>query len=412
MHSELPIADNHTKERHQVILPEKAINIVSMDLIASLGLGCETVWSSLLEGNCGLKPIPWMQTNDKQDAFYGGEIPQSVWEELATLIPEAGKNRSRDLAVAVGQSTLKQGRAWLDGTDPREIGLVLSSIKGDMNHFEDFRQDVPSPWHYDLFGFANDVAKSLGIGGPVLGVSNACASGLVAMSLAARLIQSGEARLVLAMGVENLTRFMIEGFQSIRSLSTGPCRPFDKTRDGMSIGSGAGSVLLASADHRPESALATINGWSCTNDATHITAPAKGGAGLQAAIRQALAMAGLQPSDIGYINAHGTGTVFNDEMEAQAYYKVFGPNVPITASLKGYLGHTLGAAGVIEAILSVMVLNNKLTPASLGLSELGVGQPMRIPTENTAIPDLRYVLSSKVGFGGINAVMVLGEPVS
>ena len=207
-------------------------------------------------------------------------------------------------------------------------------------------------------------------------------------------------------------RFVVKGFQSLRSLSTGPCRPFDKSRDGLSLGSGAGAVLLASADNQPANALASISGWSCTNDATHITAPAKGGAGLQSAVRQALAMAGLQPSDIGYINAHGTGTVFNDEMEAQAYYQVFSPNLPVTASLKGYIGHTLGAAGVIEAILSVMVLNKKLTPASLGFSELGVGQPLRIPMENTPIPDLRYVLSSKVGFGGINAVMVLGEPVS
>ena len=383
-----------------------------MDLITSLGAGCETVWSKLLDGTCGLKPIDWQQSNGKQNTVHGGQVPQDVWQELASTIPGAGQGQSRDLAVAVGQGALKYGQAWLDGMEPGNIGLVLSSIKGDMNHFEDFRQDIPNPWHYDLFAFANEVAQTLGVGGPVLAVSNACASGLVAISQGARLIQSGEAKLVLVIGVENLTRFIIEGFLSIRSLSSGPCRPFDKTRDGLSLGSGAGAVLLARADDQSRKVLAGINGWNCTNDATHITAPAKGGAGLQAAVRQALAMAGLEPGDIGYINAHGTGTIFNDEMEAQAYYKVFGPKVPITASLKGYLGHTLGAAGVIETILSVMVLDSKLTPASLGFSELGVGQPMRIPTENTSIPDMRHVLTSKVGFGGINAVMILGEPVA
>lgn len=392
-----------------VYLQRNKINVVAMDAVASLGLGCDTIWSNLLDGKCGLKPIPWMPTNEKQEAFYGGDIPQSVWDELASLSPGDGNAKSRDLAVAVGRSALHQGKAWLEEVEPDQIGLVLSSIKGDMNHFEDLRKDIPSPWHYDLFGFANDVAKSLGIAGPVLGVSNACASGLVAISHGARLIRSGEARLVLALGVENLTRFMVEGFQSIRSLSTGPCRPFDKSRDGMSIGSGAGAMLLAGADQKSAKALASINGWSCTNDATHITAPAKGGAGLQAAIHQALTMAALKSPDIGYINAHGTGTVFNDEMEAQAYHQIFGPEVPLAVSLKGYLGHTLGAAGVIEAIMSIMVLIKRQTPASLGFSELGVGQPLRIPTENTAIPDLRYVLSSKVGFGGINAVMIFGE---
>lgn len=399
-------------KRHRVFLPKNNINIVAMDVVASLGMGCEEVWSNLLDGKCGLKPIPWMSNNEKQEVFYGGEIPQDVWDALASHFPGDGNSKCRELAVAVGLNTLEQGRSWLEEVESNQIGLVLSSIKGDMNHFEAFRMDIPSPWHYDLFALANDVAQTLGIGGPVLAISNACASGLVAMSQGARLIQSGEAKLVLVVGVDNLTRFIVEGFQSLRSLSTGPCRPFDKSRDGLSLGAAAGAVLLAGADHQPENALANIKGWSCTNDATHITAPAKGGAGLQAAILQALAMADLKPSDIGYINAHGTGTVFNDEMEAQAYYRVFGPDVPITASLKGFLGHTLGAAGVIEAVLSVMVLRNKITPASLGLSEIGVGQPLAIPTENTPIPDLRYVLSSKVGFGGINAVMLLGEPGS
>jgi 3-oxoacyl-(acyl-carrier-protein) synthase len=391
-------------------LQRDRIHIVAMDAIASLGLGCDALWSNLLDGKCGLKPLPWMPINDKQGAFYGGEIPQSVWDELASHFSGDGNSKCRDLAVAVGWNALYQGRPWLEEVESNQIGLVLSSIKGDMNHFEAFRKDIPSPWHYDLFGLANDVAKTLGIGGPVLAVSNACASGLVATSQGARLIQSGDARLVLVIGVENLSRFIVDGFMSLRSLSTGPCRPFDQTRDGLSLGSGAGALLLASGEGQPTSALASIKGWSCTNDATHITAPAMGGAGLQAAIRQALTMADLEPSDIGYINAHGTGTVFNDEMEAQAYYGVFGPDVPLTVSLKGYLGHTLGAAGVLEAILSVMVLNDKQTPASLGFSELGVGQPLRIPTENTPISDLRFVLSSKVGFGGINAVMVFGEP--
>ena len=393
-------------------MQNKQVNIMAMDLLASLGLGCDAVWSNLLDGKCGLKPLPWMDDPDTPDGVYGGEIPRSVWDALASLLPGDGKTRTCDLAVAVGQSALQKGQVWLDGVEPGEIGLVLSSIKGDMDHFEDFRHGIPSPWHYDLFGFANDVAQTLGIDGPVLAVSNACASGLVAISQGARMIQSSEAKLVLVIGVDNLTRFVVEGFQSLRSLSTGPCRPFDKTRDGLSLGSGAGAVLLADAGDQPAKALASIKGWSCTNDATHITAPAKGGAGLQSAVCQALAMADLQPSDISYINAHGTGTVFNDEMEAQAYYQVFSPNLPITASLKGYIGHTLGAAGVIEAILSVMALNEKLTPASQGFSELGVGRPLRIPTENTPIPDLRYVLSSKVGFGGINAVMIFGEPAS
>ena len=381
-----------------------------MDLITSLGAGRREVWSNLLEGRSGLTPLERPLTSARDESVWCGEIPQATWDELVSIIPGAGRARSRDLAVAVGRMALEQGQAWLAGAEPHEIGMVLSSAKGDMEHLELLRQRVPNPRHFDLFALAQDVARELGFKGPLSAVSNACASGLVAISQGARLIQSGEAKFVLVIGVETLTRFVVEGFLALRAVSSGPCKPFDKSRDGLSLGAGAGAVLLTDKDRQPRQALADINGWGCTNDATHITAPAKGGAGLQAAIRRALAMARLQPQDIGYINAHGTGTVFNDEMEAQAYYRVFGADSPRVVSFKGYMGHTLGAAGVIEAILSVMVLRSEMSPASLGFRELGVGQPLCILTENTDLPNLRHILTTKIGFGGVNAVMVLGKP--
>ncbi len=253
---------------------------------------------------------------------------------------------------------------------------------------------------------ASDLGDELRMDGPVLAVSNACASGLVAIMEARRILEQGRCARVLVVGVDILSEFVLSGFSCLKALGRGPCRPFDTRRDGLSLGEGAGAILLT-RDPGP-GALAVIRGWAATNDATHITAPSRTAAGLTSALAHCLEESGLEAGDIDYINAHGTGTVFNDEMEALAIHSTFGPDAPVS-SMKGYIGHTLGAAGVIETCLCVMALRDRIIPASMGLRDLGVSSAIRLPVRHLQAPRMKRLVSIKCGFGGMNAAIILSE---
>jgi len=270
--------------------------------------------------------------------------------------------------------------------------------------------DAPANPRYNPYSLACDVARALGIGGPVLAVSNACASGLIAMVEAARILERGEADAVLVVGVDVLTDFVLSGFSAFRALSPQPCRPYDADRDGLSLGEGAGALCLAREPAEGEHALAELAGWGISNDANHITAPSRTGDGLRNAVGSALVRAGMECYDVHYVNGHGTGTVYNDAMEARALCDALaGCPVPVS-SMKGYFGHTLGAAGVIEAAICLTALRERTVPASLGLSTPGVGRPLRVARSPLALGEMENVLSVKSGFGGVNAAVILSRP--
>jgi 3-oxoacyl-[acyl-carrier-protein] synthase-1 len=257
---------------------------------------------------------------------------------------------------------------------------------------------------------ARDLAGALGLAGPTIAVSNACASGLVAIIHAARMVRQKRVRAMLVVGADTLSDFVLGGFSSLRALSSGPCRPYDKDRSGLSLGEGAGALLIAEADAVDAPPAALMRGWNISNDANHITGPSRTGEGLKKALRAALEMSGLPPDAIDYVNGHGTGTLYNDEMEAQAFHAVFGDaGAPVT-SMKGYFGHTLGAAGVIETALCAMVLRDKTVPASLGFRTPGVGAPIRILDAAKSFEPMRALVTVKSGFGGVNAALVMTGP--
>jgi 3-oxoacyl-[acyl-carrier-protein] synthase-1 len=213
---------------------------------------------------------------------------------------------------------------------------------------------------------------------------------------------------MIVVGVDVLADFILSGFSSLKSLSRRPCRPYDKERDGLSLGEGAGAVILA-VDKSNLPVLATIKGWAVTNDANHITGPSRTGEGLKVAMKKALNMAQMTPEQIDYINGHGTGTIYNDEMEAQAIGTVFEKSLPPVTSMKGYFGHTLGAAGTIETGLCLMAMRENTIPACLGFERLGVDKPINVPAEHLK-HNLTNVLTIKCGFGGVNAAVILGSP--
>jgi 3-oxoacyl-[acyl-carrier-protein] synthase II len=261
---------------------------------------------------------------------------------------------------------------------------------------------------------ARDLATRHGAGGPVSTVSVACASGAAALGLGAEWIRSGDADLVLAGGADSISPFVFSGFDALRALSTTAARPFDVARDGLTLGEGAGFLLLEEEEHarrRGAVILARLSGYGSASDGQHMTRPDPEGRGLVRAIEAALLRAGRTASDVGFVSAHGTGTTFNDAMEEAALAHVLGAlarSVPVNG-IKGAIGHTLGAAGALEAILSVLVLARQLVPPTAGHAASRADSPLAIVSGRRLVPVRPVVvaLSTSAAFGGTNAALVL-----
>jgi len=198
-----------------------------------------------------------------------------------------------------------------------------------------------------------------------------------------------------------LSHFVLAGFTSLKSLELEGCRPFDKDRTGLSLGEGAGAVLLARG-----SGMAVI-GWGSSNDANHLTGPSRDGAGLALAMQRALKKAGIQPGEVDFVHAHGTGTLYNDSMEALALRLVFGDSIPSFCSSKGLFGHTLGAAGVLETILCVLAARAGIAPGTPRLRVAGADMPAALQLAPRCNAKLRTIVKINAGFGGTNAALVL-----
>ncbi|MFO7728860.1 MAG: beta-ketoacyl-[acyl-carrier-protein] synthase family protein [Desulfonatronovibrio sp.] len=255
------------------------------------------------------------------------------------------------------------------------------------------------------------VRRRLGLNRSGFAVSAACASSTIALAQGAKAIASGRADSVLIVCADIVSEFVLRGFDSLKALDSRACRPFDRDRAGLSLGEGAAAIHLVSeksANRSQSPMLGEIMGWGMACDAVHITAPARDGRGLIRAIRIALERAGLSSEEVGAVNAHGTGTIYNDAMELTAIKAVFGDRPLPVYSVKGAVGHTMAAAGGVEAVLGLASLHTGLVPPTVGLEQPDKegrgyvsGQGMDLPGE--------VVMTTNSGFGGINAALVLGQ---
>ena len=243
-----------------------------------------------------------------------------------------------------------------------------------------------------FFGFVNR---------PVV-ISNACISGVLAMSSAARMIDAGLYKHIVVAGGDLLSEFVISGFLSFQALSPEPCKPFDINRDGLSLGEGCGTVVISSEIKR--STVLTVSGSAITNDANHISGPSRTGEELATAIGNALKEAGLKPDEVSFVSAHGTATLYNDEMESKALEIAGLKDIPVN-SFKGYWGHTLGAAGVIESIATTCSMESNLLFRSAGFDIPGMPVSLNVIRENIYTP-VQNCLKIASGFGGCNAAIV------
>jgi len=288
--------------------------------------------------------------------------------------------------------------------DPRTL-IILSTLKGNNDLLEKDRLPEIEPDRVYLWKWGEFLGSFFNSPNKPLVVSSACVSGLLAILVGSRLIKAGTYDHVIAAGGDILTEWKVSGFQSFQSLSPKPCKPFDAARDGLSLGEGCGTIVL-SRNHSlcgiPEKIV--VAGGSCTNDAHHISGPLRTGEGFYVAICRALREASLDPLDIDYVSAHGTGTDSNDETEAKALSWAGLERVPVN-SLKGYFGHTLGAAGIIESALAIASMRNNELFRSAGFENPGTSDHINILTDHTA-KEVNHCLKTASGFGGCNVAVV------
>lgn len=382
--------------------------IVAAEIITSLGIGLEHNWQQMLGQQCGIRQLQRFQTG-KYFSDMAGEIPVHVFNELARRNSIEDDSRVFILSQAVICELLKQLSGMQIDLSEQRIGLVLSTTKADIEALQPMalgKSEYPTNNYWNSSLLAEAIAKANHLIGPVMTVSNACASGIVAILLAESILQQNAADMMLVLGVDVLSDFVLSGFSSLVSLSKGPCRPYDAKRSGLSLGEGSGVLLLSKKTHSGYPSSAVIGG-AVNNDANHITGPSRTAEGLKLALKRTLKKAKLSPDDIDYINGHGTGTLYNDAMESKGISFVFGHKSPPITSMKGYFGHTLGAAGVIETALCTRILNEAIVPSSLGFDILDMKDHLNVAKSALKLEKLNNLITFKCGFGGINAAIAL-----
>lgn len=310
------------------------------------------------------------------------------------------------------------------GGDLRRAGVVVGTVLGGILSGERYLRDTGAAplekkrllRQYPLGAIAASLARSGRFAGPVLTVSTACASGTDAIGIAWRRLAAGSADLVVAGGVDALCEFSFSGFCALQALTPDRVRPFSRNRSGLAIGEGAAFLVMEreqAAARRGASVLGRVAGYASRSDATHLTAPNREGRGLAAAAAAALAEAGVTPEKVDYVNAHGTGTLYNDLMEARAIGEVLGKRartVPVS-SIKGSIGHAFGAAGAIEAAACLLAIRDGFVPPTANYEEKDPECDLDCVPVRGRPATVRVALSLSAGFGGQNAALILcGEP--
>lgn len=373
-----------------------AVYIVADNIYSPIGTTTAQNFERVKQGVSGIKK----HTNT---ALSDGSVYASLFN-----YNESGNNKSfkyskfEDLLISSIEAVLNESA--INATDEKTI-LIVSSTKGNISLLET-NPDAPDLKNsIALHTSAKLVAKHFGFVNRPLVVSNACISGIMAILTAARLLRSGQYENAVVVGADVISKFVLSGFQSFQAISTEPCKPFDINRTGITLGEGAATMVLSTNPKYVD--RIKVLGGSVSNDANHISAPSRTGKELCEAIGRALTMSALVPDDIDLVSAHGTATSYNDEMEAKAIALAGLSAVPAN-SLKGYYGHTLGAAGLVESIMSIQSLKLNLILPTLGFETIGVSDPINICTSLTN-KRLKTCLKTASGFGGCNAAIVFSK---
>ena len=388
-------------------------------IVTALGLGWEANAQGFKAGRRAFRPVTLFDVS-KQRVREAAEVdlPPALPESRLRPREEQRIDRATKLLLFATHQAWQQAR-WAPGGN---IPLVLGTTSGGMTMGElYYRQAIREPQrqaqqptrvvHYQAQSQALTVAKAFGFTGPLTVIGNACASGANAIGHGFSLLRSGQAERALVGGYDALSQLVFSGFDSLQALSPAQCRPFDAHRDGLALGEGAAVLTLetlAHAQSRGAKILGEIVGYGAATDGHHLTQPHPQGDAALASMRAACDAAGIGPSAIGYVNAHGTGTPLNDSAEAAAIQRWAGAHVSSLAvsSTKASVGHLLGAAGAVEAVVCLMALREQWLPPTATLREPDPACAfpiVREPTESR----IEYALTNSFGFGGANATLIL-----
>ncbi len=403
--------------------PRPRVVVTGIGAVSAAGPDRAAVLGALKAGRSALGPIELFDGTP-----YGGQLAG----EARHLPRNAGEDRALQL-LRIATDEVVRDAGWGDAERGPETAVVLGTCQGGIENAKPIHRDYlrrPCPdgdvaegaehprafAEYRPGAGAAQVAEQIGAGGPRSTVGMVCVSSSVALIHAIDLLRRGEATRIVAGGFESFTQFVFTGFHCIGAMAAGPLRPFDERRDGTVLGEGA--VLLAletaeAAEARGATILAELAGGGFAADAFHMTAPDPKGGGLERAIRQAFADAGVGPGDVDYVSAHGTGTVFNDGMESVAFERLFAEragagDMPPISGVKSIFGHTLGAAGALDAVACVLAIEHDMLPPTTAHAE-----PLRdLPWDFVAGPGrdregLDVLLSTNSAFGGNNSALVV-----
>jgi len=360
--------------------------------VTALGTGLDQLWLGLMENRSGIAELKRFGC-DNYISRYAACIDDLAAPDGGSLLDDMLERIALQL-----------------GPIPSDCRLLIASTKGEVDRLTSItREQAPVSDSVLFEPLLNKVAQRFGLSDSGCNINAACASSTIAVMRASSMIAAGKADAVLVYAADLVSEFVFSGFSALQALSGEPSRPFDQQRKGLNLGEAGVALLLMSEDRArmcDDQPLAYVAGWGAANDAHHVTAPAKDGCGLILACRQALEKAGIQADQIAAINAHGTGTVYNDAMELTAFNVIFDAEIPPVHGVKGSLGHCLGAAGGVEIAIACQALKEKIIPGTVGCLEPEVAGEKCLSQRPQHISG-NYLLCSNSGFGGINGVVVL-----
>jgi 3-oxoacyl-[acyl-carrier-protein] synthase II len=404
----------------RTIDPSIRIAITGAGIICSIGRNKEEVWQSIEQSRAGIGKLTRFPGE-----IFPTELAAEVEGDLSSLLPidrrEAKRLSRTDLLGIIAASEALQ-QADDGATTPLPLARAIVStgtstgglLEGEEYYFDRIkrgrlRAPASTVLQQPTSGPSDAVAKVFGLGGGVVSNATACASGGAAIGMSADYLRSGHADVAIAGGSDALCRLTYSGFNVLQAVDAGPCTPFGEDRKGITLGEGAAYVVLERWDDavaRGATILAELRSYGASCDAHHATAPAEDGRGAEAAMRTAMTQGGVGRDDVQYINAHGTGTLLNDSAETRGIIAAVGEGVPVSSS-KSYFGHTLGAAGGVEAVITLLALQHQVAPPTLRLERAAAdctldyipGTPRALAMEN--------ILSNTFGFGGSNVSLLL-----
>ena len=397
------------------------IAITGEGIVSAIGLNKQEVLQALQEGRTGIGEMKYLQSIHHELPVGEVDLSNEQMKKMLGIPSEQMMSRTSLLGMLAIDQALKDAyvdvaslRARKADGKPLRIVLVSGTTVGGMDLTElcfdqlEKQKSVEFLQHHDCGNSTRLMADHFGIFDEVATLSTACSSAANAIMLGARLLKAGEADLVVAGGTEALSRFHLNGFNSLMILDHEPCRPFDTTRAGLNLGEGAAFLVLESeemAQQRKITPHAYLTGYGNACDAFHQTASSENGEGAYLAMTEALAMAHLSAKDIQYVNAHGTGTPNNDQSESVSLKRIFGDEMPMVSSTKSFTGHTTSASGSIETVICILAMQHHFVPANLGWKN-----PMEngiLPTMGAQNLDLENVLCNSFGFGGNDSSLVI-----